>query len=416
MSRKHWIVIGISSALACLLVVGLGAVFVVKNVPGIARLVYGGTRAATTVPLLQETRILFLPTATLTPVPTSPAPEATPTELPRPTVTPSAALTDDQPSKQSPTPAAVASSTPTPQQPTATSQPPTPTPRPQWIAFETKRGSLGDYEIFVVAPDGSRLNNLTNSWADDVAPVWSPDGRHIVFVSFRDTLAGKWGLENGSIYIMDFDPQSGTTRGNVVRLTDDKGNDGWPTWSPDGQRIAFHSDRGGRWDIWIINTDGSGLTNLTNQPTADRYPDWSPDGKKIAFTSKRGGNEDIWVMSVPDVQQGTAGSQPINLTKAPDRDRYAIWSPDGRKLTFSTNRDGNYEVYVMNADGSNPKNVSQSPKSTEGLADWSPDGKYLVLYSDRTGNKEVFVVDLGSGRWTNITNHPASDEFCSWSP
>jgi Tol biopolymer transport system component len=69
----------------------------------------------------------------------------------------------------------------------------------------------------------------------------------------------------------------------------------------------------------------------------------------------------------------------------------------------------------MNADGSNQKNLSKSPESTEGLADWAPDGRRLVLYSDRSGNKEVYVMDLASGKWTNLTNHPASDEFATWS-
>ncbi|RPI51235.1 MAG: hypothetical protein EHM56_09770, partial [Chloroflexi bacterium] len=88
------------------------------------------------------------------------------------------------------------------------------------------------------------------------------------------------------------------------------------------------------------------------------------------------------------------------------------------------NRDGDFEVYVMNADGSKPRNLSRSPKSTEGLADWSPDERRLVFYSDRGGNKEVYILDLASlpaqgdspGAWKNISNHEASDEFCAWSP
>jgi Tol biopolymer transport system component len=394
MTRKHWTIVGIFLLLACLIATGFGAVFLVKNVPGVGRLVYGDPPFTA-----------FLPTATLT---QSPTPEPSET-MPAPTVTRSPTATDAKRTAEPTIPPTVVTSTATLQPPTPTLPPPTSVPRLQWIAFETKRGSLSDYEIFVMAPDGSRVSNVTNSWADDLAPVWSPDGKRIAFVSFRDTLTGKWGLGNGSIYIMDFDPLAGSGGANVTRVTDGQGADGWPTWSPDGRRIAFQSDRSGNWEIWVINTDGSGLMNLTNHPTADRYADWSPDGKKIAFTSKRSGNEDVWVINVD-------GTNPVNLTNAPDRDRYPFWSPDGRKLAFNTKRDGNFEAYVMGADGSNPRNVSQSPKSTEGLADWSPDGKYLVLYSDRPGNKDVFVLDLAGGQWTNITNHPANDEFCSWSP
>jgi Tol biopolymer transport system component len=300
--------------------------------------------------------------------------------------------------------------------PTPTPAPPTATPRPQWIAFETERGEAGDYEIFVVAPDGSRLANATNMWADDVAPVWSPDGRSFAFVSYRDTLAGKWSLGPGSIYRQGFDPLSGAPTGGAVRVTDDGGNDGWPTWAPGGQRIAFESDRSGNWDIWVINVDGSGLTNLTQSPDDDeRFPAWSPNGQRMAFTSKRSGNWDVWSFSVDEALQG-GGAQPVNLTNAPARDRYAMWSPDSRRIAFNTNRDGNQEIYVMNADGSNPTNASNAPDSVEGLADWSPDGRRLVLYSDQSGNKDLFVVELASGRWNNITQHPASDEFCTWSP
>jgi Tol biopolymer transport system component len=263
-----------------------------------------------------------------------------------------------------------------------------------------------------MAPDGSRLVNLTNSWADDLAPVWSPDGTRIAFVSLRDTIAGKWGLGPSSIYVMGFDPVRGVSDGNAIRVTDPETNAGWPTWSPDGQRIAFHSDRSGDWEIWAVNLDGSGLANLTNHPSADRFPSWShapAGGERIAFTSERDGNHDVWAM-------GGDGSNPVNLTNSPRRDQYPMWSPDGNRLTFNSRRDGNYEIYVMDADGSNQTNISNSPDSTEGLADWSPDGKRLVLYSDREGNKDIYILSLTNGRWTNITNHPASDEFCTWSP
>lgn len=93
-----------------------------------------------------------------------------------------------------------------------------------------------------------------------------------------------------------------------------------------------------------------------------------------------------------------------------------MWSPDGRRIAFNTNRDGDQEIYVMEADGQNQSNVTNTPDSTEGLAGWSPDGSRWVLYGDRPGNKDVFVLDLVTGEWTNATSHPASDEFCTWSP
>ncbi len=420
MSRMRWLIVGTVLSLACLLVVGFAGLWVVRNIPAAARLVYGDPPTAIPLPTLRATFTPRLPIATLTPVPEPTHTEALPTSTPISATFPPSAVTGSPP-VGSPTATLTATAeppTPTPQPPTSTPtpQPPTPTPRPQWIAFETRRGSLGDYEIFAMAPDGSRLVNLTNSWADDLAPVWSPDGEQIAFESHRDTLTGKWGLGNGSIYLLDFDPLAGSSRGNVVRLTDDAGNDTWATWSPDGQRIAFQSDRSGNWEIWSIQRDGSGLTQLTDHPAPDRYPAWSPDGRQLAFTSKRSGDEDIWLLNVQDALQGLRGSGLTNLTQSPGRDRYPFWSPDGKQLTFNTDREGNLEVYLMNADGSKPRNLSQSPESTEGLADWSPDGKRLVLYSNRPGNKDIFIVDLATGRWTNITKHPASDEFCTWSP
>jgi len=331
--------------------------------------------------------------------------------------------------------------------------------QPEWIAFETQRGRFGDYEIFVMAPNGACLTNLTSSWADDVAPAWSPDGRHIAFVSVRDTLSGKLDLESGEIYVLDFDPLTGRAMGEARRLTDSPAADGWPAWSPSGDQIAFHSDRGGDFDIWVMNVDGSNPVNLTRHAGDDKFPAWSPSGDQIAFHSDRGGDFDIWVMNVD-------GSNPVNLTRhagddkfpawspdgariafasdrdgsydiwlmdpdgsnlakltdSPARDRYPIWSPDGTRLTFNTDRDGNQEIYIMNADGSDPVNVTHTPY-IEGLADWSPappeggtGGTRLVLYSERKKDKDVYVLDLATGQWTDLTNSPYSDEYCAWWP
>ena len=424
MTRKRWMLVGLLLVVLCVLFGSIAAVYVANNIPGVARLFHDASPEPTAIPIGASEVSAMLATATLTATPTE---AVTPTQaatMDPPTSTPTTpptatALQPSAPTDEAATPTAMATSTSTPPPPptltpSPTPVPPTATPKPRWIAFESERGANGDYEIVAMAPDGSGQTNLTNSWADDVAPTWAPDGRRIGFLSFRDTAAGKWGMGAGSIYAMNFDPLTGKS-GQVWRVTDDGGHDDWPSWSPDGSRIAFQSDRSGNDDIWIVNVDGSGLAQLTYHPADDRHPNWSPDGKRIAFTSKRSGAEDVWVIDVAKALQGD-DAHAINLTKSPHQDRYPFWSPDGRQITFNTNRDGNAEIYLMNADGSGPRNLSQSPKSKEGLADWSPDGQRLVFYSDRSGNKDVYIMDLASLQWTNISKNPASDEFCVWSP
>lgn len=110
---------------------------------------------------------------------------------------------------------------------------------------------------------GSRVTNLTCNLANDRDVVaWSPDGRKIAFVSYRDG--------NMEIYVMNADGSG------VTRLTNHPGSDAHPAWSPDGRKIAFQSDRDGNSEIYVMNADGSGVTRLTYSPAYDGEPAWSP--------------------------------------------------------------------------------------------------------------------------------------------
>src|SRR6266542_1580397 len=133
--------------------------------------------------------------------------------------------------------------------------------------------------------------------------------------------------------------------------------------SPD--QIVFVSTRqGGQEDIYLMNDDGTQVTNLTNHVGKDFKPAWSSDGTKIAFHSDRDGNPEIYVMNAD-------GSGHTRLTDTPGLDGTPARSPDRRKIAFDSDRDGNFEIYVMNADGTNQTRVTNDP-STDQQPRWRP--------------------------------------------
>ena len=284
-------------------------------------------------------------------------------------------------------------------------------------------------EIFVMNPDGKRVRRLTEHPQYDAVPAWSPDGQKITFMSFRDEHqieAG--GIILGDIYVMNAD---GT---NPINLTQSvERPESVSSWSPDGKQIAFRSAKVFKWDIlfhsdiWVMDADGANPRNLTNHHAQDSSPDWSPDGMQIAFHSDR--NRD-WEFDVQEKNwevfvMNADGTNLINLTNYPAGDGSPAWSPDGRQITFSSNRDRkdaddeNVEIYVMNADGTNPINLTNHP-AKDSSPDWSPDGLQIVFTSDRdrkndgTKNVEIYVMNADGTHPINLTNHPARDGSPSW--
>jgi TolB protein len=150
-------------------------------------------------------------------------------------------------------------------------------------------------------------------------------------------------------------------------------------------------------------------TQLTTDPAGDVMPNWSPDGSKIVFYSRRDGNDEIYVMNAD-------GTNQTRLTTDPAVDIDPTWSPDGTKIAFTSWRDGNYEIYVMNADGTNQTRLTTDPAG-ERLPAWSPDGTKIAFISNRAGNNiDIYVMNADGTNQTRLTTDPAWDVSPTWSP
>lgn len=262
------------------------------------------------------------------------------------------------------------------------------------IAFVGTRD--GDNEIFTINPDGSAQTQLTFNTASDELPSWSPDGTKIAFASTRDG-----DPDNPDIYVMNADGS------NQVNLTQNAAFDNHPTWSPDGTKIAFFSNRaGGNFDIWSMNADGTFPTRLTTSGAIQEQPAWSPSGTKIAYREPG----DLFTMN-PD---GTGQALfPLNIgpeIAAPK------WSPDAQKIAFTCFVPGNpQQVCVVNADGTG--GVTQlTTLGDNGSPAFAPDGTKIAFHSHRDGNQEIYVMNADGTAQTNLTQNPASETAPDWQP
>ena len=270
------------------------------------------------------------------------------------------------------------------------------------IVFTSDRGAQSD--LWTMRPDGSNQVRLTNDKVEDVFPTWSPDGKKIAW-----TRGGTFD-PGAELWIMNAD---GTGK---RQITFNSFADAGASFSPDGTRLAFRSVRNGNIDVYVVNVDGTGEQRLTDDPAPDRIADWSPDGTKISFTSDRSGVCAIYTMS-PD------GSNVQKLTPDWMRAGVAAWSPDGSRLIFSDNFCATTEadLFVVNADGSGITQVTDSAEN-ELSKSWSPSADKVVAdFAILTGNSlhkgDIAVITVADGATTNLTNTTGiNEEHPEWSP
>lgn len=183
---------------------------------------------------------------------------------------------------------------------------------------------------------------------------------------------------------------------------------GWSSWTTGGDEVVLVGPSApGNEDILYIAHNGKS-TWLTNDPANDREPDCSPDGSTIAFTSYRDGQPHIYLMDID-------GSNQRRLTSFDMVEIEPDWSPDGETIAFVSGNNIVSNIFLVDADGSNLRQLTDGPGFNENPT-WSPDGTMIAFWSDRTGNREIFVIGFDGTGLRQITNHPAVDENPTWSP
>ncbi len=281
---------------------------------------------------------------------------------------------------------------------TATAQPTaTATQMPTVVPTPTHTPTPTNTPLPTVVPTPTHTPTPAPTLAPTATPSPTPapvTGGRIAYVVGNEILTSK---PDGS------DPQRLTFNGAV---------DSDPSWSPDGRRIAFHSNRTGNGEIYVMNADGSGAVQVTNHPAQDLYPAWSPNGAQIVFISERDNTREVYIVAA-------GGGEAQRLTVNDIDESYPAWSPDGTAIAFAGQQLGQGGMWTIRSDGSNgdsPTKITADPGSYGDLT-WRGGRIYFAAANTPHGaDWNIYsVLPDGSG-WSFHATGPGDDRSPSWSP
>jgi Tol biopolymer transport system component/dienelactone hydrolase len=269
-----------------------------------------------------------------------------------------------------------------------------------FIAFYSERD--GNPEIYTIHADGSAETRLTVNPVVDLAPDISPNGSQIVFVSDRDG--------NEEVYRMSYDGS------DVVRLTHTPAQESYPYWSPDGTKIVFCSKRddGQTYEVYLMNSDGTDQTRITHNSVSEEWAYLSPDMQKIVYAVGPFPQYNLYVMSVD-------GRDHRQLFRCDRMAAFPKWSRDGGTIAFNYAllSSGNIlgDVGLINNDGEDFRLITTTGgNSVSENPYWSPDGSRIVFQSNRTGNFQIYVMNADGSEQVRLTHHHGNDYWPSWGP
>jgi TolB protein len=270
------------------------------------------------------------------------------------------------------------------------------------IAFMSDRA--GSWDIYTLDVQHGVVQRLTDHPHDERYPRYAPDGETIAYHADLDIAF--------DVYFMNPD---GTNKRllPVSADLDPSVSEGMVAWSPDSDRLIFQRDAGPGTNFSLYTSDLTGsATLLIDLGEWDVvYPNWSPDGSRVIYADI---DDARWMIQVVDPHNP---AQPQILLRDFAVNIYPVYSPDGRYIAYVSNRDnGAEDIYVMNADGTNPRNLTGTTRIVETEPAWTSDSRSIVFASGRDGDFNLYMIDLESGNLRRLTNLPGNEQAPSWRP
>jgi Tol biopolymer transport system component len=256
------------------------------------------------------------------------------------------------------------------------------------IVFTSTRN--GDADVFIINADGTGLKNLTDDDAYDDQPALSPDGTEVVFVSDRDG--------NRELYLMN------VAEGTVVRLTNTDTSEIDPVFTPDASGVIYTLEDDKGCDVYKLDLVSGESEPICAGKEDERMANQGPGGK-IAYVAAVNGDDEIMLL-------GSSGRK--QLTDSPGVDFMPTITADGKHVFFVTTREGDYDLYIINTDGTGERPFVNTDVN-EGRGAPSPDGNYVAFASETTGSLDIFIYDMDGNQVLQLTDDGYDNYEPYWS-
>jgi Tol biopolymer transport system component len=242
-------------------------------------------------------------------------------------------------------------------------------------------------------------------WSGDSCPAFSPDGRRLAFSRWT-----AWAISD--LYLVDLSPDL-KPLAELKRLTSGNWGAASPAWTADGKSLIFSNLSGGESSLWRVDASGSSKPErLATLGGPAAYPAISHHGNRLAYAQETM-HECIWRIEIPT--PGGKAKRPEKFISSTRNDDFPEFSPDGRRIAFGSDRSGSWEIWICDADGSNPVQLTSLGGQNFVIPRWSPDSRRLAFYAKIEGRSEVYVINASGGSPQRLTFGPIGSEAPSWS-